>query len=875
MDYQDVIAMQNARYFARDAAPNLRQGIVTLYAEYRNRDKGRGYYGGDAYPVVWTDARRRYGMILVADGMGNGNFEHPSLERYLEAHGASTDDEKLYVFLRDIFGEDFFADEEAVNYAAKSFAPIVPNGFYSEGGDEGQCNKPFYRKNSQYLSSRIVTVGIYHTFRDWFARGGKAVTPEAAAELRTAIDDYINVTLRGKINAIFDTADAPNVTALAIAYLPCTAVCWFFEDCGDKVNAVAYNVGDTRAYVVDTVDGVMQVTPDDAEPVTNVMTCIIRFGTVDPTRAMPDGAIKASYVQLDKPCALMCCSDGVYDTCPPTLPEGNDKIGLPATPYADEAHLTDAHDLAFEVNFLHLLRSSYSLDDVQQRTAKHIYLHVNETASGDKGVYSALSVGADKGAVKRDDSATMGMVLFGEDNGYELLSALRTAKTSLDKLVKRLAGSGEKYCYVYPTLDTDVATVRNARLRRLYETRGMKDVMKAFVREDVANALAEGKPLWGILPVSGPMSEAALTVFVSNNAQAVFLKLLEDVRAICKLDSKAAKEIAQHFAAIKEAVARIIEYDKVSLFCDLALRRQDTMAVKAAIEKGRNGVHDAIRKSRAGYDRILHDYSTALEGEDGEGTRQCVDTLEALQKENDDYRNALCAALDRVLEQVDDALDDMRRAYPLLESIRLDSKNLAADKSAMEKDVRQRRQEMVGRIEAQYTAIKAVFDQQIFAKDVKAGDDVLDKVQRLLDKAKVGVLGPQDNELPMTVFAPQIPDEWQQDEEQTLHILRSMERYERFDKAVTTVAKDARYTAATVERLVDETVADMVQEAQRMHAAYALYEKAAYAKRSDNPIARSKGFDENAAYKAVYRVKNRGLQSDATRVVPNKNVKKK
>ena len=537
----DVIAMRNARDARNASEQNIRQGVVSMYAEHRGDSFQLGLFGGDAYPTVWLDDDRHFGFAMVSDGLGSGNFCHPSLKPNLVALcGSEKDEDLLYAFLTKLYGEAFMDDEEAVAYAVKSFCPLPPNCFFNDNKAEGQCALPFYDRDSQYLASRIVTIGVYYNFRKWFVVNDKAFTPETLSELREALDVYINETLRKPIHELFPLLDAPEGDKRNKYFLPCTLACWFFEDCADAdiVKAATFYVGDARAYKLDLVDGVLQISVDDANPETNDMDCIIRYAETRRGKIKPDGSIKVTYTEVPKPCALFCCSDGVYDTCSTVPQEGNTKLGLPAEDYFVYEATQETNDFAFECNFLNAMRQADSLDDVQQLVARHIYCHaaiVNADSTGaaiprQDGVFATVTHCGKKGTIKRDDSATLAMVFFGFDaNGYPaVLKEIKTADTSLDKLVADLENNRDKYCYNTPHCANEASIRQEHMTRQEY-----KGFMTECLIADADEAFdLYDKVLWGSVPMGYRIGAMQRASFISANYTSIFNLLVRDAKDI-------------------------------------------------------------------------------------------------------------------------------------------------------------------------------------------------------------------------------------------------------------------------------------------------------------------------------------------------------
>ena len=616
----DVIAMQNAQYSGTPQANNIRAKAVTLFAEHRSASSVLGYFGGDAYPASWSMQMddRQVGVLIAADGVGNGSFIHQRLIDTLESEVGGTERDKLHYFLRQLYGPEFFEDAEALDYAVRSFSPIPPNCFFNTDMPEGtppggQINVPFYKKDSQYLSSRIIAVAVFYKFRNYFA--DKEVTPDTVARLRHDLEFYIDgesdidgnyITkgdLRKAIEGLFlyeegkvDKYNRPlsrwmDAKRKDRYFLPCTLACWFFVEPkgADHIDAVACYVGDARAYKVDLADGVMQISVDDAEPTTNTMDCCIRYrsdadhcgGT---GTSAHDCAIKATYTQVKKPCALFACSDGVYDTCMPN-PTGTHKVDMKiggCPDYEAYEHPYDCSDIAFEYNYLQLLRRANSLDDIVQYTARSIYVHTDPTKVGDNGAIAVVSRGSNPINVKRDDSSTMAMMFFDNgDSAYpQLLDAIKDATTSLDKAVQELQANqgGPKYCTSYPNEGVSQEAVNEALMQYSNEfckNQSLRDLVSDWAQLDIDAAIAaEADYIWGSAGEGGlrrPGSAADAPNFVNSNIDPIFNKLLADGQAWLLRNNPADDKnsaIEGQYQELRKKLAIIVQFAAAKLAAD-------------------------------------------------------------------------------------------------------------------------------------------------------------------------------------------------------------------------------------------------------------------------------------------------------------------
>lgn len=570
------------------AAPYEESGVrkdgLSFYAEYRrDTDNKSDLYGGDAYPVVWTESENgvKYGMILVSDGLGSGSFTHEKLREKYE-NEEKDESEKLYDFLLGLYGEEFFDDDEAVKYALRSFSPRQPDSLYMTLSGKERFDEPFYQRSSQYLASRIVCVGAFYKFRkrvkEYFENG---FTAESVKKFRDDLERYIdgesdedgNLVFEGKklteqsvydkwlesecdclrknVWKTFDTTnDSHNNKAV---YLPCTFSCWVFVDDGKKVNGAALFLGDSRCYKIDLVDGVQQISVDDVSANAEhdgAMTVIQTFGfnhnakTVEGIKTH-DGAIKATVVSLDKPCALFCCSDGVYDTCP-TYDAGTEGMieREPSEKMARFELFREVNNLAFEYNFLDILRKSNGLDDLRHRLVRSFYAHSIPDAVDCRGSRSSVSTFINEkhsGGVKLDDSATLGIAFFSrEESGEkfpELITELRHTNTVLDDIWKAFSDDETKDLYCANLDDSEYSeSKKNALISEIIMTEyGGNEFIDVLVKnalehysEIKAHRDETGKWYAYGIPNKAMKSEPAVRSVLCRNFEALLQKAVDE-----------------------------------------------------------------------------------------------------------------------------------------------------------------------------------------------------------------------------------------------------------------------------------------------------------------------------------------------------------
>lgn len=603
----------------------VRADSVSFYAEYRRDTQNvSDLYGGDAYPVVWSTKieGKKVGVILVSDGLGSGSFTHVGLnKRYTERLGDLKEEEKLYDFLLNLYGADFFKDKEAVDYAIRSFSPCQPDSMYMTPSGEARFDKPFYFRSSQYLASRILCVGVFYKFRnkfaEYFAKQGEW-NKDSLDKFRRVIERYVdgetdadgNICYNGEVmtaenchkwldddNApeclrkniwkLFDIAnDAENMRG---TYLPCTFASWWFVENEHNVDAAALYLGDSRCYKVDLEDGVKQISVDDVSD--NVehdgaMTVIQTFGLNHNAKSVThngktvkthDGAIKVTMVKVAKPCAFFCCSDGVYDTCPVY----DERIqGMqqrkPASDIAEFELFREVNDLAFEYNFLTILRKCNSLDDVRNMIARSFYSHAIPGGVDERGARSGVSVfenEAQSGGVKLDDSATFGIQFFSENQGFpEIITALRSRKTVLDKIWGLFGGESTKGDYCANMLDSgDPEVKKNEYIdAEIMNSMGGKEFIEILTKNAMSNYTsikdhrdADNKWLMYGIPNKAPKMAGAISSVLSRHFQYLVKKAIDEYNDIFtdNFDGNAelTESLKSELLGMKEEFRRIVE----------------------------------------------------------------------------------------------------------------------------------------------------------------------------------------------------------------------------------------------------------------------------------------------------------------------------
>ncbi len=603
----------------------VRADSVSFYAEYRRDTQNvSDLYGGDAYPVVWSTKieGKKVGVILVSDGLGSGSFTHIGLnKRYTERLGDLKEEEKLYDFLLNLYGADFFKDKEAVDYAIRSFSPCQPDSMYMTPSGEARFDKPFYFRSSQYLASRILCVGVFYKFRnkfaEYFAKQG-AWNKDSLDKFRRAIERYVdgetdddgNICYNGEVmtaenchkwldddNApeclrkniwkLFDIANDPE--NMRGTYLPCTFASWWFVESEHNVDAAALYLGDSRCYKVDLRDGVKQISVDDVSD--NVehdgaMTVIQTFGLNHNAKSVThngktvkthDGAIKVTMVKVAKPCAFFCCSDGVYDTCPVY----DERIqGMqqrkPASNIAEFELFREVNDLAFEYNFLTILRKCNSLDDVRNMIARSFYSHAIPGGVDERGARSGVSVfenEAQSGGVKLDDSATFGIQFFSENQGFpEIITALRSRKTVLDKIWGLFGGESTKGNYCANMLDSgDPEVKKNEYIdAEIMNSMGGKEFIEILTKNAMSNYTAikdhrdaDNKWLMYGIPNKAPKMAGAISSVLGRHFKYLVKKAIDEYNDIFtdNFDGNAelTESLKSELLGMKEEFRRVVE----------------------------------------------------------------------------------------------------------------------------------------------------------------------------------------------------------------------------------------------------------------------------------------------------------------------------
>lgn len=545
-------AMEKSEY-------GIQKGNLIYYAEHRSLEEFKylGEYGGDAYPVAFdtTSGDKRYGVLIASDGVGSGAYRHASLADYYSAGGRweqenprNEDDKrseeeisqkKLLDFLNRLYGEDFFKDEQAVAYALRSFSRTPIDGSYATETGKAPVAPEFYERESQSLASRILTIFIYHRFRNYFKE--KDLTPENGEILRREmveavvgkVDGEGNLddrgTLREKIHKIFDAdTDGEKPDHRERYFLPCTFSACFFETKQPKlkekpiVRALSINVGDSRCYVVNAQEGVKLVSKDDAREDGSISR-LVRFGNnIHYANGDYDCNFRARYTESETPCAFFVCSDGVYDTCLITVPNSNaQKITLNATlsDFTEYEHYNDTSDTAFELNFQQLLRQAYSMDDVRQLLVRSLYTHSDPDLLGKEGAKTQTSFGGEFASIKFDDSATLSMAFFNSDgnteNFPEILDTLRAAKTDLDAVYEEI--SKTRYCYNPPAGESGEDKVQGLLGEKLRSGEFGKCIPE-IMKSEMQNAYEKAGGSFSFLgdTLSAPKAGFGLKMFVNG-----------------------------------------------------------------------------------------------------------------------------------------------------------------------------------------------------------------------------------------------------------------------------------------------------------------------------------------------------------------------
>lgn len=557
---------------------------VSFYAEYRrDTEITSDLYGGDAYPMVWsTEVQgKKVGLILVSDGMGSGSFRHNGLyEKYYTGENTTTEEEgkKLYDFLSNLYGEKFFEDKQAVDYAIRSFSPCPPDSMYMTPSGKSCFAGPFYCRSSQYLASRILCVGVFYKFRKKFAEifsEQGAWNKDLLDEFRREIEKYVDgetdengeicyngkvVTfdnykewvndekapecLRKSIWKSFDIAKDPEVAKCI--YLPCTFASWWFVENEKDIDAAALYLGDSRCYKVDLKDGVKQISVDDALEGDGAMTVTQSFGFSHNIKDVVhngkrikthDGSIKVTMIKADKPCALFCCSDGVYDTCPVY----DEKIkGMQQREPADYLkgfeYFREVNDLAFEYNFLTILRKCNSLDDVRNMIARSFYSHAVPGGVDARGARSAVSTfksGEESGGVKLDDSATFGIQFFSNKKGFpEIITKLRdNNNTVLDRIWKLFTGADTKgnYCTRMENMGEPETRKKDSIDKAIMDNKGGKEFIELLKTNAINNfsIIGEAQKMYG-QDYTGKKKPVAISSVLCNHFKELGLNATEE-----------------------------------------------------------------------------------------------------------------------------------------------------------------------------------------------------------------------------------------------------------------------------------------------------------------------------------------------------------
>ncbi len=519
--------------------PKNKKGVVTVYAERRNNMSALGEYGGDAYPFVYEErndeSNLTYGMAVAADGVGQGAYTHASLKKFLQdcpkelptLYEKNPTETLLYKFLTELYGKEIFEEKnnDALQYALRCFADVPCDGYFASdiakwANSDSQIVRHFYDRDSQSLGSRIVCVGLYLKFRNWHSLKNLQMwdkTSAKAKDLRSKIENYLSGELRTNVFKIFNHSDAPDTTKRNYYFLCSTVAVWFYiaNDNTKTVSALSLNCGDARCYVADLQDGVRQISIDDAFD-DGAMSAFVHFGAA-PRLQKPyhDGKFHARIVELQYPCALLACSDGVYDTCPAAMPSDESKYSFA---YGEKP---ESNDFLFEYNMLCALRNCHSMEDFSREVAFNFYGQANTKCA-------ESTTAGNYAAIKKDDSGTLAGKFFGARGGLELLEKLRLKQdTRIDRLFDKLnehiergnpipyykphaSSSSEKQKAILD--DYATGTFKSATINIL------KNVYPAVFQEMCATG---EKTLWGVEDCTTPLTGFKLNMFLCKQANLV------------------------------------------------------------------------------------------------------------------------------------------------------------------------------------------------------------------------------------------------------------------------------------------------------------------------------------------------------------------
>ncbi len=895
----EVIAMQNPQKSKFLTGENIRKDAVSLFVEHRNLESCLGEIGGDGYPIVWSDVLgdKKYGIAFAADGVGNGCFKHQSLINFVQKF--KTEEDKLFGFLQALYGDEFFNDEEAIDYAVRSFLPVPPNCFYSTKSEKAPVFDPFYEKDSQYLSSRIVLIGIFYKFRRFFS--DKEMTLENIKLLRESVEYYVDGKsdergellekgeLRQNIEKIFDVEnDGSRLEDRTKYFLPCTFAGWFFvsyENSDEPVKAVSLYLGDARAYKVDLDDGVLLMSSDDANLYDNNMNCCVRYGKerhfIEET-LMHDCAVKAVYAEIKKPCALFACSDGVYDTCLPIVVSDNDKLGMPTT--TDDvikAHedVHETNDIAFERNFLYMLRKCYTLDDISQKTARFIYTHARLNEVGKVGCFSRVTQIGNDESIKRDDSATMGMIFFGfDDNGFpSVITGLRKEKnTSLDVLIDELnkTRDGCRYCYKVPPLEQSPSSIESKCYVDYSQKPQIAEFLKNCASEDSQKAVDAGKnTVWGEYTDS-VLTKFSLRRFYNSKCSHFLKRAIEESKQLKLRDNPEYKpkvlysKIQEKYSKLKDLAVKIVEIDvKACKNNELAVMLNAFVANMFNINqifKNLLVVDKKDPETNKKYESLAE-----LFIEKTSATKEFLD--EYVKEIDDDEQKSHIEELGEFIKKCGGVIDivknnvdalfeeykgkkDVIKALGLIESI----KGANTEKEKLLKEIKDTVNDLIKLVEGKKSSVvKANVEAVMKLLNVKNAFLVDEKTKKMqgADFSKVKITKEVVGQMPESVIGELkdvlfIPDDWSYE----THILTSQERYDAINVIVSkTFGVKGLYA---IETVIEKEVKEKLKESNYdlLSEEYERYQRDAYVCKSQNPIIEGEG------YKAIYQAFNRGIK---------------
>ncbi len=251
------------------------------------------YKGEDARP--YADNR----LIMVADGMGSrGGFEHERFDERL------FDPEQIVSVLFDsIYSHQKHPVFSA--YVKEAFEELyaVKDGYWDNRNN---------MKSTAYFGSRIaaaLVLALVYSNEEFCNTVFRSLQDNTQEEREAFCEDYgkkIGQMIREKMAAVADRAGLTCDKRLSNIYRFATTLsAAMYKETPDGVDVLYMNVGDSRCYVWNVQDGLMQVQRDRRSEDGSVHSFL-----------SPDVecVVDCEYRHFSSPCVLFNATDGCYDS---------------------------------------------------------------------------------------------------------------------------------------------------------------------------------------------------------------------------------------------------------------------------------------------------------------------------------------------------------------------------------------------------------------------------------------------------------------------------------------------------------------------------------------------------------------------------------